>query len=115
VILLMMISAVFILRLILPVITGFAKRNQVYVITGKRVIVWNGRSSAMIKSYFPEDIQAVSVRKSERGTGDIFFNAETDYGPMGKYKKTDAVLSCVGNIEYVEGLLKDLAGKKKLF
>ena len=103
------------LRLMLPAIHASIGQNQVYVITSKRVIVWNCPSSTLKKDYRPEDIQTLSVKDSVNGTGDILFNVENDHGPMSKYRKPDAVLNRVDNVRHVESLLLELLGKKKLF
>ena len=78
-------------------------------------MVWDTISASLKKDYRPEDIQTVSVRESGNGSGDILFNAETDHGPMAKYRKHKDGLSDVDNVRQVESLLQELISKKKLF
>ncbi|MEI8244781.1 MAG: hypothetical protein WCI51_03060, partial [Lentisphaerota bacterium] len=109
------ITSIPIWRVLLPAIIAAGRTSRVYVITSKRVIVWDSISSRLKQSYLPEDIQTVAVKETGNGTGDIFFNAETDYGPMGKYRKQNAALNCVNNVRQVEELLKEFIRQKKLF
>ena len=109
------ITSIPIWRLILPAMIASGRTSRVYVITSKRVIVWDTISSKLKQTYRPEEIQTVSVRESGNGAGDILFNAETDYGPMAKYRKHEDRLSCVDNVRQVEELLKEFIRQKKLF
>ena len=109
------ITSIPIWRVLLPAIIAAGRTSRVYVITSKRVIVWDSISSRLKQSYLPEDIQTVAAKETGNGAGDIFFNAETDYGPMGKYRKQNAALNCVNNVRQVEELLKEFIRQKKLF
>ncbi len=109
------ITSIPIVRIVLPAIIAAGSNSRVYVITGKRVMVWDTISASLKKDYRPEDIQTVSVRESGNGSGDILFNAETDHGPMAKYRKHKDGLSDVDNVRQVESLLQELISKKKLF
>ena len=109
------ITSIPIWRVLLPAIIASGRTSRVYVITSQRVMVRDTISSSLKKDYRPEDIQTVSVRESGNGSGDILFNADTDYGPMGRYRKQAASLSCVDNVRQVEELLKEFIRQKKLF
>lgn len=109
------ITSIPIVRIVLPAIIAAGRNSMVYVITGKRVMVWDTISASLKKDYRPEDIQTVTIRESGNGSGDILFNAETDHGPMGKYRKHEDGLSGVDNVRQVEELLKELISRKKLF
>lgn len=109
------ITSIPIVRIVLPAIIAAGRNSRVYVITGKRVLVWDTISASLKKDYRPEDIQTVSVRESGNGSGDILFNAETDHCPMAKYRKHEDELSDVDNVRQVESLLQELISKKKLF
>ena len=109
------ITSIPIVRIVLPAIIAAGSNSRVYVITGKRVMVRDTISASLKKDYRPEDIQTVSVRESGNGSGDILFNAETDHGPMAKYRKHKDGLSDVDNVRQVESLLQELISKKKLF
>ena len=109
------ITSIPIVRIVLPAIIAAGRNSRVYVITCKRVMVWDTISASLKKDYCPEDIQTVSIRESGNGSGDILFNAETDHGPMAKYRKHEDGLSGVDNVRQVESLLQELISKKKLF
>ena len=109
------ITSIPIWRLILLAMIASGRTSRVYVITSKRVMVWDTISSKLKQTYRQEDIQTVSVRESGNGSGDILFNADTDYGPMGRCRKQAASLSCVDNVRQVEELLKEFIRQKKLF